>query len=479
MALTLDAVAAGQQAGRTNPRPPAARVAANWADVMRRPQRGSVLEESLAVAVCARLEVELARSGHAFGISLAALRPGESAFERLNSLQIADPFLRWLHRARLLGGGRAAASMARALLAGGGARVICMTSPSALNSGHTVLAQGVVALPAGGWAIRVLDPNAPQIDRPLGNAAPGWLYIDEKKDSWRYRMADGSRWGGGREEGGELHAVPGAVLEPDAAPFAAGVEHESPRALIMLEGEARTAGLTDGTGRTLFEPSAPRGFETRDADHLAPEGARPRVTWWTAFGGLRSASLPEVYFADLGAGESLHHHLRPVREGTYRYTLVQAEGAIQLSGSSRALMDTVTFSGRVGLPAICLEAAQAHGIDVAFEVRTDAGVRRRMQLANLGLRAGGAVVVSVDACGSALSVDNRGSATAFDLCLERRSRQGLTRRTIARVTLGAGERTILSPSDWEILEETAIARFASLPGGDGLSYGDEQEQLRA
>jgi hypothetical protein len=446
---------------------------------MRRPEHGSALEESLAAGVWGRLEAELARAGHAFGISVGALRQGEPAFQRLNSLQVADPFLRWLHRSRLQGGGRTPAGMARALLVAGEARVMCITSQWALNSGHTVLAKGVVALPRGGWAIRVLDPNSPQIDRPVGSETPGWLYIDEEKDSWRYRMADGSRWEGGREGGGELHAVPGAVLEADAVPFAAGMEHDSPRALIIIEGEARTAGLMDGTGRTLFAPSAPRGFEPRDADHLAPESARPRVTWWTAFGGLRSAGLSEVYLADLGVGESLRHCLRPAREGTYRYTLAQAEGAIQLSGTSRSLTDTVTFSGRVGLPAVRLEAARAHSIDVAFEVRTDAGVRRRVQLVNLGLRPGGPLLVSVDPSGTALTVDNRGRATAFDLCLERCSRQGLTRRTIARLALGDGERTILSPSDWESLEETAVARFASAPAGGALDCGDEQEQLRA
>jgi hypothetical protein len=479
VALTLDAVVAGRQAGRESARPPTAKPAANWADPVRRPERSSVLEESLAAGVWGRLEAELARAGHAFGISLAALRPGEPAFQRLNALQIAGPFLRWLHRARLEGGGRAPASLARALLAGGEARVICMASPSVLNSGHTLLARGVLALPAGGWAIRVLDPNAPEIDRPLGSEAPGWLYIDEEKDSWRYRMADGSRWEGGREGGGELHAVPGTVLEPDAAAFASGMEHDSPRALIILEGEARTAGVTDGSCRTLFEASAPGGFEPRDADYLAHENVRPRVTWWTAFGGLRSAGLSEVYLADLGVGERLQHRLRAAREGTYRYTLVQAEDAIQLSGSSRSLLDTVTFTGRAGLPVVRLETAQAHGVDVAFEVRTDAGARRRIQLANLGLRPGSPVVVGVDQSGAVLTVENRGSATAFDLCLERCSRQGLTRRTIARLPLGRDERTVLSPRDWESLEETAIARFASVPDGAALGCSDEQEQLRA
>jgi hypothetical protein len=479
VALTLDAVAAGQQAGRPRARPSAARVATNWADLMRRPERSSILDESLAVGLCARLEVELARAGHAFGIALAALGHSESASQRLNRLQVADPFLRWLHRARLQGGGRAPANVARALLAGGEARVICLMSPSALNGGHTLLAQGVLALPGGGWGIRVLDPNVPEIDRPLGSEAPGWLYIDEVKDSWRYRMADGSRWEGGREEGGELHAVPNAVLSPDAPPFAGGMEHDSPRALIVIEGEARTAGLTDGLGRTLFGRGAPGGFEPRDAYHLAPESARPPVTWWTAFGGLRSTGLSEAYFADLGVGESLHHRLRPAREGAYRYTLVQAEGTIQLSGTSRALMDTVTFAGQVGLPVVSLEATQAHGIDVAFEVRTDAGARRRVQLANLGLRPGGSVAMSVDASSTALTVDNRGRPTAFDLCLERCSGEGLTRRTMARLALGAGERTILSPGDWESLEETAIARLATVPGGAALGCDDEQEQLRA
>jgi hypothetical protein len=353
-----------------------------------------------------------------------------------------------------------------------------MTSPSALNSGHTVLAEGVLALP-GGWGIRVLDPNAPQVDRPLGNEAPGWLYIDEEKDAWRYRMADGSRWVGGREGGGELHAVPGAVVERDAVPFATGVEHDSPRALIIIEGEARTAGLKDASCRTLFEAGAPRGFEPRDTDHLAPENARPRVTWWTAFGGLRSAGLSEVYLADLGVGERLQHRLRPAREGTYRYTLVQAEGAIQLSGSSRSLMDAVTFTGRAGLPVVRLETEQAHRVDVAFEVRTDEGARRRIQLSNLGLRPGSPVVVGVDRSGASVTVDNRGSATAFDLGLERCSPQGLTRRTIARLPLGGDERTVLSPRDWESLEETAIARCVSVPDGGALGCGDEQEQLRA
>jgi hypothetical protein len=38
---------------------------------------------------------------------------------------------------------------------------------------------------------------------------------------------------------------------------------------------------------------------------------------------------------------------------------------------------------------------------------------------------------------------------------------------------------VLSPRDWESLEETAIARCVSVPDGGALGCGDEQEQLRA
>ncbi len=435
-----------------------------------------------------RLLSPLPRWGHAFAMALEALlASGEpaamprAAASRLNARQLGRAFLDWLHLARTAGGSAFVA--AAESLTGRDPPVpelVCLTSPTSLRRGHTLLAQAGEPLPDGTLAIRVYDPNVPESQAPRGADAPGWLYLHRPSSTWRYRMADGSRWNGGEAGQGELLWVPGAVVRREAAPFVApATSSQGPRALIFVEGDARTTGLTDGAGRSLFAGDAPAGFDPDDPGWLAPPDRRPAVSWWTAFGGLRPpVTGGEVYLAAVPAGARLRHRLREIREGPYTYHVLQREGTLTLRGMLGHV--DVAMDATEGLPRLRVEAERRQAIDVTVSVLlSDPPAVRTFHIANLALRPGGAVSVGVDPAGRRLIVQNTGPATATDVSLEVRRRGEVIRRAFAHQALAGGERVTFAPSDWDRLDEAAVARLASLTRDDELPSGDEQEQLGA
>jgi len=398
--------------------------------------------------------------------------PSGPPASRLNAGQLGGEFLSWLHFRRSGGG----AGLERA----GGQdlsrpQLVCLTSPTSLRRGHTLLAQAAEALPDGTLAIRVYDPNAPEARAPQGADAPGWLYVHRASSTWRYRMADGSRWSGGPEGPGELSWVPDSVVRADAAPFVtAATPPQSPRALIFVEGDAHTARLTDTRG-SLFVDDAPAGFDPDDPDWLAAPQDRPAVSWWTAFGGLGAPGPgDEVYIATMRTGAQLRHRLRGMREAPYAYHVLQREGTVTLRGMVGAHGE-VAMEATQGLPRLRVEMDRRQAVDVTFTAPiADPPAVRTFHIANLVLRPGAAVTLAVDPAGRRLSLQNTGAATTADVSLEVRRSREITRRTFAHQALSAGERMTFAPSNWDRLDEAGVPRLASV-----LPCRDEQEQLGA
>ncbi len=430
----------------------------------------------------------LPRCGHAFGMALArsmdistpSLEEGtgipglKAVVGRLNARQMGRMFVDWLHEARTGGpGGRpSAAGLLRALPPKGPVQVVSLTAPTSLSSGHALVAYAVERLDDGRWAVRVFDPNAPSADHACGSDAPGWLYVDGQRGRWRYRMADAARWEGDLDSGGLL-LVPEEILRAEAIPFTRGrASARGPRTLVMVEGDARSAGLTDHAGRSFFVPDAPMGFEPDDPGYLAAPEVRPAVSRWTWFGGLRAAArLPETYLAGLRRGERLAHTLRGVREGGYTYTVLQREGAVTLRGASSEGTTRLVLEGTPGLPRVHIQTDRRQIFHLDFVVLLQGPARRlAFRLANLALRPADKLTAALGPQGRYLLVENGGSGIAFDMSIEVRGNGYVTQRSFARYPLLAEEQVSFVASEGDP-QETATVSVLMTPSAHRSAQG--------
>ncbi len=458
--------AVGQAADRALSVPNRVERASTWAhyqEAFSFPHDRLATESYLHDIFYQRLPLRLPRAGHAFGIVLErwlrtqrAMDGADAGVAALNLRQLGRPFLEWLHSARLRGEGHEPSRVARQLAAefsAGGAyspQVVCLTSPTSLASGHVLLVQGVELVGPEVWAVHAFDPSGPENGGTRGGQASGWLCIDAASNRWRYRMGDGTWWEGSAGGGGELLAVPAAVLRQPSTPFVSDARDAAApgaaRALVMVEGDARSVELTDGAGRTFFDPGAVSGFDPNDPGCLGGLGGRPPVTRWTAFGGMRGGMhLPEAYLTELRTGERLHHRLRGERQGRYVYTVLQSQGCAIVQGACGEGGVAFSLEGAGRVPRLRVESDRRQTVEVVFSVMAEAARRLTVRVAEIGLWPASHLQLEMDVHARALTITNGGQPTQFDISMEVWSPGSVRRESVSRRLLSAGRRMIASP----------------------------------
>ena len=106
------------------------------------------------------------------------------------------------------------------------------------------------------WKIKIADPNRPYPRVPNDNDPGNIITIDPDKNTFHFNGAGGTAYDGGAWTGGRMFSIPFNVLcEQPRTPFWEALALLVGGTLLIIGGDASTKNITDGSGKTFFEPN--------------------------------------------------------------------------------------------------------------------------------------------------------------------------------------------------------------------------------
>jgi LGFP repeat len=369
--------------------------------------------------------------------------------------------------------------------------VISLTTNSLFADGHCVRPyawfNGNFPGKPGALVIKVANPNSPAAPpvqgsapfKPVPDDDPSCLIVINKASNTYELLAaspinvnNPTVYAGGEWSGGRMFSIPfGQFSSQPRTPFWEVFSLLVGGTLIIFGGDAQIKQITDGSGKTFYEPNLthpPTNWEdirkdasqrinmTRIPFHgatvsgpsIVKNPQQPLLHDALASLGhlVAPPSQPELYYLR-GDGGSLNHEIIGKKSGTAQWhvrsatlgavvTLPVEAGKTDLihindTGSSRATVTLTTAAN--GSPKSAV-VSMADGRDTQAPQFT---------LNNFRLAPGHEVTFGLDPKGKNLTVENAGPSATFDLTI----RQGSNARTYKGITLDSQNKGVLSPAD--------------------------------
>lgn len=305
------------------------------------------------------------------------------------------------------------------------------------------------------WVIRIADPNVPQATQPDDLNERCIIEVDPRANTFRYHHGykDGKAdiWTGGTWTGGRMYPIPfSALCRQPRTPFWEVFGLLLSGVIIVLAEDGESQQITDGAGRTFYEPGLANGPALWE--HIRRDPAQ-RIRQMARVPLIQSGNMPELYVVN-GAGEEiLRHEVRGRQSGQYQWAMRSPLAAASISSATTAgARETVTaarFGGeRPDVTLALPRDARAKRVRMAVAGRAEGReARGAFELQELPVEPGHQVKVRLVERGHEIEVENSGPATRFDLTLRAAAdaRATVTKRGVA---LGGGQAMRLRPADW-------------------------------
>lgn len=483
----------------------------------------------------------LAASGNCFGMCLEAVyaRVGRSLFaepivtygwgtpeiQEINikmGYQLGGDFIDWFLLQFLSGNTHDPNNVfytSRAQFNGGDYPLISLTTDSLGSDGHVVVPykwyEGDFPGKAGALVIAVANPDSPGVNfvwdgvhtaAVPDNDSSCLIVIDKAANTFRFVLAEGNQpvYAGGEWSGGRMFSIPFCQLSSEPrTPFWEIFALIAAATLIIFGGDAQTQQISDGSGKTFYEPNLkglPEKWEDIRKDASQRIANLARVPYHsagdsvsessdasrdkkleavekalTALGHVaRPSSKPELYFLH-GDGGALKHQITGKKAGASQWhmrapglctvvTLASEEGKTDL-------IEVANAGSGVGSVAVATDAKGSARKAVVSMAAGSASAAPQFTVNNLTLAPGRPVTFGMSADGRGIVVQNAGPAVTFDLNLQLGSN---ALRTFKGVQLDAGRTGVLSVADGSSVAAAARVHLQMLdsPGGKVLKEMD-------
>lgn len=232
---------------------------------------GMCLESNYAQATRSMFAEPISRFGPDGDPPDPALASDATLINEINikhGYQIGWPMVEFLLDKPTLRDPKAAFAESRSQFAEGDHPILCLAPDLLGKSGHAVRPYKWDDSTKP-WTIFVADPNHPA-PRWADDASGNKVLIDPDHNTFVYDKGE-ETWTGGAQTGGCVYSVPFHVLTSRPCTPTWGIY------AIILAGDASTYQITDGSGRTLFEPG-PGGSRRRWSELRRDAGRIPRLT---------------------------------------------------------------------------------------------------------------------------------------------------------------------------------------------------------
>lgn len=304
------------------------------------------------------------------------------------------------------------------------------------------------------WVMQIADPNVPVADQSNDLDRRCIIEIDPRSNNFRYLHGykDGKEdlWTGTDWSGGRMYPIPYSVLcrEP-RTPFWEVLALFALGTIVILGGDGSSEQITDGQGRTFYEPNL--GAPPTLWEHIRrdPAGRIPQMARVPVF---QAGTVPEIYYLGAQKDRTLRHELRGRRTGQYCWAMHSPLAAAAVTAPTTGGARETVSAARLNeaKPDVALDVppgARAKRVTMAIAGRKGmAGAAGTFELQNLAVEAGHRVTLRLAERGREVEVENTGPATAFDLTL--RTADGKTSVTKRALALEGGQAMKVRPADW-------------------------------
>ena len=333
----------------------------------------------------------------------------------------------------------------------------------------------------GKLVIAVANPNSPgvkytyqgQNEAAVPDNDPSCLIvIDKASNTFELSAAQGSAtiYSGGKGSGGLCFSIPFCEFSSQPrTPFWEALAMLVAGTLIIFAGDGQTQQITDGSGRTFYEPdlAAPpttvdevRKDKTKRIPNMAripklgagaapslkaPEKTAQVEARLKALGHVTSApSFPEVYYLH-GDGGELTHEFVAHASGTSQWHMRSAGlGVVVTLPAEAGKKDVVNVAGVSRNDATVTITSAANGAQKHATVSLSGGSRTgasTFTLSNLALTPGKALKLSLAADGSGVNLNSPDAASSFDLAVQTGAAEP---RTFRSLSLDSGKAATLA-----------------------------------
>jgi hypothetical protein len=368
--------------------------------------------------------------------------------------------------------------------------VISLTSDSMFADGHCVRPyawfDGNFPGKPGALVIKVANPNSPAVQpvkgsayfKPVPDDDPSCLIvIDKATNTFKILAASSTEvnnptvYAGGEWSGGRMLSIPFCQFSGQPrTPFWEVLSLLVGGTLIIFGGDAQMKQITDGSGKTFYEPNLthpPTNWEQirKDANQRIKMA---RIPFHSATGSGSSdvpneqkalhdslvslghlvtpPSKPELYYLH-GDGGRLQHEIIGQKSGTSQWHIHSAQlGAVVTLSTEQGKTDLIHVNDVGSSRATVTLTTAANGSRKPAVVSMAAGRNTQLPqftLNNFMLAPGHEVTFGLDSTGKGMTVENAGPSATFDLTVQ----HGSNARTYKGITLDSQKKGVLSLQD--------------------------------